>query len=212
VEDLSDPKAGATDRSHCSHEGAFRVILWLQRQSDWQKISTIAKRAGARPVFVEELSGLRPVQCSAECCVAVVVTGPIPRGVGTQVIRDLKMVHQKSIRRLSGTDREERGDLLPEFRRGVEALERGSHSGVGWARRRASSMPPAQAPGSVQVAGNLAFKRVRALKTPRQVASPTSEARGGGPSPATALRRHKECTDAYLAGSARGNTEVSPAH
>jgi DNA-binding NtrC family response regulator len=66
------------------------VILWGQRQSDWQKISKITKSAGAHPVFVEELSDLRLVQCCAECCVAVAVTGSIPRGVGMQAIRDLK--------------------------------------------------------------------------------------------------------------------------
>jgi DNA-binding NtrC family response regulator len=103
VEDLSDPKAGATDRSHCSDKDAFRLILWVQRQSDWQKISTIVKRAGADPVFVEELSGLRLVQCCAECCVAVVVTGPIPQGVGLEAIRDLKAKGFKVIACEEGT-------------------------------------------------------------------------------------------------------------
>jgi DNA-binding NtrC family response regulator len=66
------------------------VILWDQRPSDWRKISKITKSAGAHPVVVGELSDLRLVQCCAECCVAVAVTGPIPRGVGMQAIRDLK--------------------------------------------------------------------------------------------------------------------------
>jgi transcriptional regulator with PAS, ATPase and Fis domain len=66
------------------------VLLWDQRQTDCQRISQITKGAGWRPVFVEELSDLRPVQCCAECCVAVVVTGPIPLGIGLQAIRDLK--------------------------------------------------------------------------------------------------------------------------
>jgi DNA-binding NtrC family response regulator len=99
----SDPDAGGSGRFDCSHEDAVRVILWDERQSDWQKISKIIESTGAYPVFVEELSDLRLVQCSAECCVAVAVTGSIPRGVGIQAIRNLKAKGFKVIACEEGT-------------------------------------------------------------------------------------------------------------
>jgi DNA-binding NtrC family response regulator len=102
VEGLN-PEAGGTGRSDCFDEGACRVILWDQRRSDLQKISKITKSAGAHPVFVEVLSDLRLVRCCAECCVAVVVTGSIPQGVGMQAIRDLKAKGFKVIACEEGT-------------------------------------------------------------------------------------------------------------
>lgn len=86
----ADPRERGFGRFDCSHEGACRVILWDQHQSDWQKISKITKSAGAHPLLIQKLSELRIAQSCAECCVAVAVTGPIPFGVGMQAIRDLK--------------------------------------------------------------------------------------------------------------------------
>jgi DNA-binding NtrC family response regulator len=72
------------------HEGALRVILWDERQSNGQKISDIIRTAGAEPVLIEALSDLRLINCCAECCIAVTVMGPQPTGIGMQAIRDLK--------------------------------------------------------------------------------------------------------------------------
>jgi DNA-binding NtrC family response regulator len=104
VAGLSNPESGGIGRSDSSDEGACRVILWDQRQSDCQKISKITKGAGAHPVLVAEASDLQLVQCCAECCVAVVVTGPVPRGVGLQAIRDLKAKGFKVIACEEGTE------------------------------------------------------------------------------------------------------------
>jgi hypothetical protein len=102
VED-SDPEAGSIGRSNSSDPGDCRVILWDQHPSDCQKIGKITEGAGAHPVFVEEVSDLRLVQCCAECCVAVVVTGSLPDGVGMQAIRDLKAKGFKVIACEEGT-------------------------------------------------------------------------------------------------------------
>ncbi len=98
----SDQDAGETGRFGCSPEGGCRVLLWDQRQSDCQKISKITKSAGAHPFLVQNLADLRLVQCCAQCCVAVAVTGPIP-GVGMQAIRDLKAKGFKVIACEEGT-------------------------------------------------------------------------------------------------------------
>ena len=98
----SDQDAGETGPFGRSPEGACRVILWDQRQSDCQKIIKITKSAGAHPVLVQNLADLRFVQCCAQCCVAVAVTGPLP-GVGMQAIHDLKAKGFKVIACEEGT-------------------------------------------------------------------------------------------------------------
>ena len=79
-----DPEAGGFCR------GACRVILSDECQSGRQRISEIIKSVGAQPIIAEELGDLCFLECSAECCVAVVVTGVVHGGVGMQAIRDLK--------------------------------------------------------------------------------------------------------------------------
>jgi DNA-binding NtrC family response regulator len=86
-----DPEAGGFRRLDCSHENSYRVILWDECQNVRQEISKIIRNEGAQPVLIEEFSDLRFVECCGECCVAVVVTGPISGGVALQVIRDLKV-------------------------------------------------------------------------------------------------------------------------
>jgi DNA-binding NtrC family response regulator len=81
---------GGFERYDCTPKAAHRVILWGAHKGTLQKISKIIRNAGAQPVLIEELSDLPLLQHCSECCVAVVVTGVIPGGVGTQVIRDLK--------------------------------------------------------------------------------------------------------------------------
>jgi transcriptional regulator with GAF, ATPase, and Fis domain len=82
---------------------ACRVILWDERQGGRQEFSKIIRSAEAQPVVIEKLSDLRAVECCAECCVAVAVTGPIPGGVGMQVIRDLNVKGFKVIACEEGT-------------------------------------------------------------------------------------------------------------
>jgi transcriptional regulator with PAS, ATPase and Fis domain len=89
VEDC-DSETQGIGRRECPDEGALRVILWDERRSDGQKIADIIRTTGAQPVFIEGLSDLQLVECCAECCAAVVVTGKIPAGIGIRVIRDLK--------------------------------------------------------------------------------------------------------------------------
>ena len=72
-------------------ETAHRVIFWDEHKGAFQKISEIIRSAGAQPVLIEELCDLGLLQHSAECCVAVAVTGAIPGGPGLQAIRDLKV-------------------------------------------------------------------------------------------------------------------------
>ena len=98
----SDQDAGETGSFGRSSEGAFRVIFWDQHQSDCQKIVEIIESAGAHPALVQNLADLRLVQCCAQCCVAVAVTGPVP-GVGMQAIRDLKAKGFKVIACEGGT-------------------------------------------------------------------------------------------------------------
>jgi hypothetical protein len=79
------------DRRFDSPAGiAHPVILWGEHKGILQKISQIISSAGARPVFVQDLSDLRVLQYSGECGVAVAVTDAIPGGAGIQAIRDLK--------------------------------------------------------------------------------------------------------------------------
>jgi DNA-binding NtrC family response regulator len=85
-----DPEAGGFGRSDCSEETPCRVILWDESHKVRQKIGKILSNAKGQPVLVERLSDLQLVQCGAEFCVAVVVTGRIPAGVGMRVIRDLR--------------------------------------------------------------------------------------------------------------------------
>jgi DNA-binding NtrC family response regulator len=89
VEDL-DSEVWGVGRREYAHEGWLRVILWDELRSNGHKIADIVRNAGGQPVLVERLSDLRLVNCCAECFVAVAVTGPIPGGIGMQVIRDLK--------------------------------------------------------------------------------------------------------------------------
>jgi DNA-binding NtrC family response regulator len=102
VEDSAQDAAETGRFGCCSPEGACRVILWDQQQRDCQKISKITESAGAHPVLIQNLADLRLVQCCAQCCVAVAVTGPIP-GVGMQAIRDLKAKGFKVIACEEGT-------------------------------------------------------------------------------------------------------------
>ncbi len=85
-----DPEAGGFGRSECSDETPYRVILWDESQNVRQKIGKIIRNARGQPVLIESLSDLQFVQCCADCCVAVVVTGRIPAGVGMRPIRDLR--------------------------------------------------------------------------------------------------------------------------
>lgn len=85
-----DPIAGGFQRYDCAPDTAHRVILWDEYKGSLQKIGEIVRSAGARPVLIHELSDLLRVDRSAECCVAVAVTGAIPGGTGLQAIRDLK--------------------------------------------------------------------------------------------------------------------------
>jgi two-component system, NtrC family, response regulator PilR len=85
-----DPEAGGFGRSDCSDETPHRVILWDESQKVRQKISEIIRNARGEPLLVERLSDLQLVQYGAKCCVAVAVSGRIPTGVGTRVIRDLR--------------------------------------------------------------------------------------------------------------------------
>jgi len=78
------------ERHDCTPETAHRVILWDEHKDELQKISRIIRSAGAWPILIEKLSDLALLQHSAECCVAVVVTGAVPGGAGTQAIRDLR--------------------------------------------------------------------------------------------------------------------------
>jgi two-component system response regulator PilR (NtrC family) len=75
---------------NCPPKAGSRVILWDERCDRSQTISKIIRSAGAQPVVIEELSDLRLVECFAQCCVAVAVSGASPDGVGMQAIRDLK--------------------------------------------------------------------------------------------------------------------------
>jgi DNA-binding NtrC family response regulator len=84
-----DPEAGGFGRFDCPHEDAARVILWDELPNARESINKIIRKARAQPVLIERLSNLQLVERGAECCVAVVVTGKIPIGVGMRVIRDL---------------------------------------------------------------------------------------------------------------------------
>jgi DNA-binding NtrC family response regulator len=103
VEDQDSGTRAFAWREH-PHEGTLRVILWDEHRSDGQKIGDVIRTAGAQPVLIEELFDLRGVQCCAECCVAVVVIGQLPGGVGTQVIRELKAKGFKVIACEEGTE------------------------------------------------------------------------------------------------------------
>jgi DNA-binding NtrC family response regulator len=85
-----DSIAGGFQRYDCAPETAHRVILWDEHKGALQKISDIIRSAGAQPVLIHELPDLLNINHSAECCVAVAVTGAIPDGTGMQAIRDLK--------------------------------------------------------------------------------------------------------------------------
>jgi DNA-binding NtrC family response regulator len=85
-----DPEAAVFGWHECPRADGLRVILWDERRGDAQKICDSIRSAGAQPVLVAELSELALLNCCTECCVAVVVTGPIPDGIGMQAIRALK--------------------------------------------------------------------------------------------------------------------------
>jgi DNA-binding NtrC family response regulator len=86
-----DSITGSFERLDCPPGTAHRVILWGEHNGMLQEISKIISSAGARPVLIEALSDLRLLHLSAECCVAVAVTGVIPGGASMQAIRDLKL-------------------------------------------------------------------------------------------------------------------------
>ena len=95
---MEQQDSGARVRGHeCPSEDASRVILWDERRSDSKKICDSIRSAGAQPVLIDELSDLGRVNSCTDCCVAVAVTGPIPGGIGMQVIRDLKAKEFKVI-------------------------------------------------------------------------------------------------------------------
>ena len=99
----SDQDAGETGSFGCSSEGGLSGDLWDQHQERLaENFVEITESAGAHPVLVQNLADLRLVQCCAQCCVAVAVTGPVP-GVGMQAIRDLKAKGFKVIACEEGT-------------------------------------------------------------------------------------------------------------
>jgi DNA-binding NtrC family response regulator len=122
-----DPEAGGFGRSDCSDASPYRVILWDESQNVRQKIDQIIRNARGLPVLVERFSDLQLVQCCADCCVAVVVTGRIPAGVGLRLIRDLRARGFKVIACEEGAESWPiRTRCLPLFAGAVQLLDNSS--------------------------------------------------------------------------------------